>query len=114
MAQCVSILFCFAILSNLSYHLLLTLNLINSVKMLNLKTIVRDHNIVPQLIRWLSVAAKPQPCGQRVQAWQVHSYGEEVQLSDIRNPMITSPTEVQVKIDAASVNPLDVMMKGFI
>lgn len=82
--------------------------------MLNLKSLNRNQNIVPQLIRWLSVTPDPKPAGQRFQAWQVHSYGEDVQMSCVRNPMITSPTEVQVRIEAASVNPLDIMMKGFI
>lgn len=49
-------------------------------------------------------------------AWQIHSYGglEELRLSNVRIPIISSPTEVLVKVDAASVNPIDIAMtKGY-
>lgn len=51
----------------------------------------------------------------RMSAWQIHSYGplDELQLSrSARMPTIRSPNEVLVKVLAASVNPIDVMMVG--
>lgn len=49
-------------------------------------------------------------------AWQIHSYGglKELQLSNVRIPVISSPTEVLIKVDAASINPIDIAMtKGY-
>ncbi|XP_018352213.1 PREDICTED: reticulon-4-interacting protein 1, mitochondrial [Trachymyrmex septentrionalis] len=48
----------------------------------------------------------------RMQAWQIHSYNglENLRLCNIRMPVITKPTDVLVKIEAASVNPIDVAM----
>ncbi|XP_043277624.1 reticulon-4-interacting protein 1, mitochondrial [Venturia canescens] len=45
-------------------------------------------------------------------AWQIHSYGglEDLKLSNVRIPVISKPNEVLVKIDASSVNPIDVAM----
>jgi len=50
----------------------------------------------------------------RMQAWQIHSYNglDDLRLSNVRMPMITNPTDVLVKIEAASVNPIDVAMTG--
>lgn len=47
-----------------------------------------------------------------MQSWQIHSYNglEDLKLSNIRIPMITNPNDVLVKIEAASVNPIDVAM----
>ena len=47
--------------------------------------------------------------------YQIHSYGslDEVQFTDkIKQPVIRSPTELLVKVDASSVNPIDVAMIG--
>ncbi|KAG5346359.1 RT4I1 protein, partial [Acromyrmex charruanus] len=48
----------------------------------------------------------------KMQAWQIHSYNglEDLRLSNVRIPVITNPTDVLVKIEAASVNPIDVAM----
>jgi len=48
------------------------------------------------------------------EAWQIHSYGglEELQKSSVREPTITKPDQVLVKVQAASVNPLDLGMIG--
>ena len=52
----------------------------------------------------------------RMQAWQIHSYNglENLRLCNIRMPVITKPTDVLVKIEAASVNPIDVAMTGIL
>lgn len=48
----------------------------------------------------------------RMKAWQIASYGgiEQLQLANVRLPTISKPTEVLVKVDAASVNPIDIAM----
>lgn len=45
-------------------------------------------------------------------AWQIHSYGDlnELKMSNVRIPIITNPTEVLIKVQAASVNPIDIAM----
>lgn len=46
-------------------------------------------------------------------SWQIHAYGNlgELQLSQqTRIPYITTPDEVLVKVNASSVNPIDVEM----
>ncbi|KMQ96511.1 reticulon-4-interacting protein mitochondrial-like protein [Lasius niger] len=47
-----------------------------------------------------------------MQAWQIHSYNglEDLRLSNVRMPVIMQPTDVLVKVEAASVNPIDVAM----
>jgi len=61
----------------------------------------------------LSVDPKENP-GDRMQAWQIHSYNglEDLRLSNVRMPVLTNPTDVLVKIEAASVNPIDIAMSG--
>ncbi|XP_055591640.1 reticulon-4-interacting protein 1 homolog, mitochondrial isoform X2 [Uranotaenia lowii] len=53
----------------------------------------------------------------RMNGWQIHSYGalDEVEFSDsIKMPVLSSPNQLLVKIEAASVNPIDVaMIKGY-
>ncbi|XP_020293895.1 reticulon-4-interacting protein 1, mitochondrial [Pseudomyrmex gracilis] len=58
----------------------------------------------------LSANLKENP--DRMQTWQIHSYNgpEDLKFSNIRVPMIRHPTDVLVKIEAASVNPIDVAM----
>ncbi|KAF7385313.1 hypothetical protein V1477_000809 [Vespula maculifrons] len=49
-------------------------------------------------------------------AWQIHSYGDlnELKVSNVRIPIITNPTEVLIKVQAASVNPIDIaMIRGY-
>lgn len=48
----------------------------------------------------------------KMQAWQIHSYNglEDLRLSNVRMPVIMQPTDVLVKVEAASVNPIDVAM----
>ncbi|XP_029155536.1 reticulon-4-interacting protein 1, mitochondrial isoform X2 [Nylanderia fulva] len=48
----------------------------------------------------------------KMQAWQIHSYNglEDLRLSNVRIPVIMQPTDVLVKVEAASVNPIDVAM----
>lgn len=55
---------------------------------------------------------KSQDMQNRMQAWQLHSYGEDLQLTSARIPYITAPTEVLVKVEAATINPIDYMMKA--
>ncbi|XP_077296997.1 NAD(P)H oxidoreductase RTN4IP1, mitochondrial-like [Arctopsyche grandis] len=51
----------------------------------------------------------------KMSAWQIHSYGDlsELQLSpQTRIPHIAHPNQVLIKVEAASVNPIDVAMIG--
>lgn len=53
--------------------------------------------------------------GRKMTGWQIHSYGDlsELQYSEkLRIPMIRKPTEVLVKVNSSSVNPIDVAMIG--
>ncbi|KZC06101.1 Reticulon-4-interacting protein 1, mitochondrial [Dufourea novaeangliae] len=49
-----------------------------------------------------------------MQAWQIHSYGglEELKLSTVRIPVIARPTDILVRIEASSVNSIDIAMMG--
>lgn len=51
-----------------------------------------------------------------MQAWQIHSYNgpDELRLASVRMPVIRSPTDVLVKVEAASVNPIDIAMTSTI
>ncbi|XP_033364575.1 reticulon-4-interacting protein 1, mitochondrial isoform X1 [Bombus vosnesenskii] len=52
----------------------------------------------------------------KMQAWQIHSYGglEELKLSNVRIPVIAKPTDILVKVEASSVNSIDIAMtKGY-
>ncbi|XP_012267366.2 reticulon-4-interacting protein 1, mitochondrial [Athalia rosae] len=46
---------------------------------------------------------------EKMQAWQIHSYEglANLKLSDVRIPIIKKPNDVLIKIEAASVNPID-------
>lgn len=50
----------------------------------------------------------------KMSGWQIHAYGvpqEEIQFSDgIKMPILKSPTQLLVRVKAASVNPIDVAM----
>lgn len=43
----------------------------------------------------------------KMKSWQVHSYGEDLILSTPRIPIINDPHEVLIKVEAASINPID-------
>lgn len=50
----------------------------------------------------------------KMQSWQIHEYGDvdALQLCNTRVPFISKPHEVLVKVEAASVNPIDNYMIG--
>ncbi|CAH1798632.1 unnamed protein product [Owenia fusiformis] len=51
----------------------------------------------------------------KMAAWQIHKYGGNEQLSfsnTCRVPPISNPDDILIKIHAASVNPIDVGMRG--
>ncbi|RZC35709.1 reticulon-4-interacting protein 1, mitochondrial-like [Asbolus verrucosus] len=50
----------------------------------------------------------------KANAWQVHSYGdiEELQYGAVRIPKIEDPDELLINVEAASVNPIDLLMMG--
>lgn len=54
----------------------------------------------------------PSPKSNRIKAWQVHSYNDPLQLTEVRAPIITHANELLIQVEAASINPLDVMMSG--
>lgn len=65
--------------------------------------------------RFLStVAAEKIRHDDKMSCWQIHSYGnmDELQLQHTRIPIISNPNDVLIKVNAASVNPLDVAMVG--
>ncbi|XP_012054771.1 PREDICTED: reticulon-4-interacting protein 1, mitochondrial [Atta cephalotes] len=74
-------------------------------KILRLKCIV-------QMMHLRSLSTNLKENLDKMQAWQIHSYNglEDLRLSNVRMPMITNPTDVLVKIEATSVNPIDVAM----
>ena len=50
-------------------------------------------------------------------AWQLHKYGGNEQLgltNTARIPPILNPQDVLIKVHAASVNPIDVAMRGML
>ncbi|XP_033325971.1 NAD(P)H oxidoreductase RTN4IP1, mitochondrial isoform X2 [Megalopta genalis] len=51
----------------------------------------------------------------KMQAWQIHSYDglEELKLSNVRIPIIARPTDVLIKVEASSVNPIDIAMTRY-
>jgi NADPH:quinone reductase-like Zn-dependent oxidoreductase len=52
----------------------------------------------------------------KMQAWQIHSYNglSDLKLSNVRIPVIRQPTDVLVKVEATSVNPIDVAMTSIL
>lgn len=75
---------------------------------LRLKCIARSMRL--RSLTKLSINLEEKP--NKMQAWQIHSYNglEDLKLSNIRIPVIMQPTDVLVKIEAASINPVDVAM----
>lgn len=70
-------------------------------------------------IRQLSSVAKAsevsdeKKCHGRMGGWQIHSYAgiQELQFShNLKKPFIRKPSELLVKIQASSVNPIDLAM----
>ena len=49
-----------------------------------------------------------------MKAWQLADFQgvENIKMGDMRVPTLNSPTDVLIKVDAASLNPLDVMMSN--
>lgn len=45
-------------------------------------------------------------------SWHIHEYGDlgQLQLGEVRTPILDAPKKVLVKVKAASVNPIDVLM----
>lgn len=75
---------------------------------LRLKCIARSTQI--RSLTKLSVNLEEK--SNKMQAWQIHSYNglEDLRLSNVTMPIIMQPTDVLVKVEAASVNPIDVAM----
>ncbi|KAF3430289.1 hypothetical protein E2986_00320 [Frieseomelitta varia] len=86
--------------------------------MLKKITLNFKSNIVNIQSRFLSnaLAKYKENIEDKMQAWQIHSYGglEELKLSNVRIPVIAKPTDVLVKVEASSINPIDVaMIRGY-
>lgn len=65
--------------------------------------------------RQMSTVPHPSTLPSTMSAWQLHEYGDINQLklsSAVRMPVICHPHDVLVRVCAASVNPVDVMMVG--
>jgi len=65
--------------------------------------------------RQMSAVPRPSPLPSTMSAWQLHEYGDisQLKLSGlVHMPVICRPHEVLVRVHAASVNPVDVMMVG--
>lgn len=65
--------------------------------------------------RRMSSVPLPCPLPSTMSAWQLHEYGSINQLklsNSVPLPIISRPHDVLVRVQAASVNPVDVMMLG--
>ena len=65
--------------------------------------------------RLLSAVPRPCPLPSTMSAWHLHEYGsiDQLKLSNsVPLPIISRPHDVLVRVQAASVNPVDVMMVG--
>lgn len=63
----------------------------------------------------MSAVPHPSQLLSTMSAWQLHKYGDidQLKLSRlVRMPVICRPHDVLVRVHAASVNPVDVMMVG--
>ena len=69
-------------------------------------------NIKFSQLRFLSQLAtrEKENADEKMQAWQIHSYGsfDELKLSRAKIPVISQPSDILIKVDAASVNPIDI------
>lgn len=79
------------------------------------KTILKLRCTVRLKQRFLTTMLK-ENTDDKMQAWQIHSYNglNDLKLSNIRIPVIKNPTDVLVKVEAASVNPIDVAMTSIL
>lgn len=70
---------------------------------------------VPQSTEVTKTENNDRSKGRKMAGWQIHSYGDlsELQYSEkLRVPVIRKPTEILIKINSSSVNPIDVAMVG--
>lgn len=100
---------------NLSLNLTLFSAQLKSMwKMLKRITQNLKSNIGSIQSRFLSnvLAKYKENVEDKMQAWQIHSYGglEELKLSNVRIPVIAKPTDILVKVEASSVNSIDIAM----
>lgn len=71
------------------------------------------YHPVKQMAKFSSLAAQVKFSDVlKMNAWQLHSYEEDLQLSSTRTPFLRSVDNILVKVDAVSVNPIDLYMKG--
>lgn len=81
----------------------------------NIKRCYSKAATAPQAIEATNTENNEKSRGRKMTGWQIHSYGDlsELQYSEkLRIPMIQKPTEILVKINSSSVNPIDVAMVG--
>lgn len=72
---------------------------------------LRSHQCGAQLRRTFSAQKPVVDVNRKMGAWQLHAYGDEVLFSDkVRIPPVTGANDVLVKVNAASLNPIDVHM----
>lgn len=69
-------------------------------------------NTVKHFRRFLTQFQENFEHGYKMKAWQIHSYGENLQLQEKRIPFISNPDDVLIRVDAASINPIDRIMLG--
>lgn len=88
---------------------------LTNISLKNLKNLTVVKSDCNHLIRCSSTVAQIKPKQNKMSSWQIHAYGDlsELQYSpQMRIPHITKPNQVLVKVEAASVNPIDVEMIG--
>lgn len=71
--------------------------------------------IIQFFLRNVSTTAKPlKKTNKKMQAWQIHSYGDlsELQLTQARVPIIQNPSDILIQVEAASINPIDKAIIG--
>lgn len=100
---------------NLSLNLILFSAQLKSMwKMLKRITLNLKSNIGSIQSRFFNnvLAKYKENVEDKMQAWQIHSYGglEELKLSNVRIPVIAKPTDILVKVEASSVNSIDIAM----
>lgn len=69
-------------------------------------------NIFKTVHRWKLSKFPQYSTATKMKAWQIHSYGDiqDLQLTNARIPLIENPKDLLIKVNAASVNPIDVIM----